>query len=161
MEEIATLLHHLERLDNQLTPTLPDLQQDHLKLVKEVLLAKHQLRHHLRVPPHAIADAECRQKLDKVYADQGYNIDRINAEYSGTVVCPYCRTDDVAVIKYIGPTMQSHDFHQGQNRRIKLVRRRGAATGGLFACNSCSCSFDPPLPSSVVKLCEMLYRYYY
>ncbi|HLO24698.1 MAG TPA: hypothetical protein VK187_01195, partial [Geobacteraceae bacterium] len=90
-----------------------------------------------------------------------YNIDRVNELYHGAVVCPNCCATDVAVIKCGPHSPHELDYSQHRNPRVKLVNGSSPPTAGKFSCNGCFSSFDPPLPSHIVKLCEMLFKYYY
>jgi hypothetical protein len=161
MGSLEALLLHLERLDEQLPTREIYLHQDHLKVVKEVLLTKREIKRRLSKSPHAAADPALRGRLDRIHIDRGYNIDRVNELYRGALVCPYCCATDVAVITHGATKPQELDYAQHRNPRVRLVQGSCPPAAGKFSCNGCFSSFEPPLPPHVVKLCEMLFKYYY
>ena len=161
MGSLESLLIHLERLDEQLPTREIYLHQDHLKVVKEVLLTKREIKRQLSKTPVNGADAALSTRLDNINSRCGFNIDRINELYRSAVVCPNCGATDVAVVKF-GPHMQQEiGYDQHRNRRVKMAKGTIAPTGGTFSCNVCFSNFKPHLPPHVVKLCELLFKYYY
>ncbi|HLO25149.1 MAG TPA: hypothetical protein VK187_03485, partial [Geobacteraceae bacterium] len=74
MGSLESLLLHLERLDQQLPTREIYLHQDHLKVVKEILLTKREIKRRLSDSPHSAVDPAFSGRLNRITTGRGYNI---------------------------------------------------------------------------------------
>jgi hypothetical protein len=156
---LTALLSRLEELDRQIEPAVPSTTMQS-KLVKETLRTRQEVRDHLRRRGEMPTDSERCCRLRKFLSGTAYNIDRLFHEYGSTITCPSCQTSDVALVRHLANPLQRTEFHHHHNQRLRLVYGDTAPQTGTFACNRCHTGFQPDLPPTVFKLCQMLYAYY-
>lgn len=158
MAALEELLDHFERLDSRLQAGARD--GNYLKLVKEVLVTRREVKQYIASHPDSRRDQPYREKLDRIRNNCGYRIDAVYADYTAMVRCPNCRRQNVALVKYRSAALPPAEFAQRYMARLKITPTPGPPTAGKFACNDCCSRFDAELPPSDVRLCEILFEYY-
>ncbi len=158
MPVLEKLLNHFEWLDNQLQAGARD--GNYLKLVKEVLITKREVKQYIACHPISNSDQPNRTKLDRVRNNYGYRIDAIYADFAALVSCPRCRRHNIALVKYRPAGLPPAEFVQRHSTHLKIIPTPSLPAAGKFACNDCCSRFDAELPPSDVRLCEILFEYY-
>ncbi len=158
MPALKELLDHFERLDDKLLAGVRD--RDFLKLVKEVLMTRREVKQYIASHPDSSRDQPYREKLDRIRNNCGYRIDTVYADYTAMVRCPSCRRQNVALVKYRPAALPPMDFAQRHTTRLKIIPTPQPPAAGKFACNDCRSRFDTELPRPDARLCEILFEYY-
>ncbi len=158
MPALEELLYHFERLDNQLQAGAR--KGNYLKLVKEILITKREVKRHIASHPDSSSDLPFRDKLDRIRNNHGYRIDTIYADYAAMIRCPHCQRQNIALVKYRPAALPPADFFQRHNVRLKISLTPETPAAGKFACNDCCARFNAELPPPDIRLCEILFEYY-
>ncbi len=158
MSVLEELLNHFERLDNRLRAGARD--GDYLKLVKEVLITRREVKQYIACHPGSSHDQPYREKLDRIRNNYGYRIDAVYEDYATMVRCPHCHRHNVALVKYRPAALPPAEFVQRHSTRLKITPTPETTMAGKFSCNDCCSRFDAQLPPPDVRLCEILFEYY-